>query len=103
MDFFKRHRFAILGAISNLPTILRGLVWLFDWGARIDLVAAKLGEHGGINAVLGFFLDPPPWLVFVTLPIGLALIFWDLKGRPHFWGRSARRKRNGRATQSDSL
>jgi hypothetical protein len=85
MAFIKRHWSAILGAISNLPSLWHALVWLFDWGARVDLVATKLREHGGINVMLGFFVDPPPWLVLVTLPVGLLLIFWDLKGRPIPW------------------
>jgi hypothetical protein len=85
MGFFKRHWSAILGTISNLPGLLHGLVWLFDWGARVDLVATKLSEHGVLNTMLGFFLDPPQWLVLIALPVGLLLIYWDLKGRPRFW------------------
>jgi hypothetical protein len=85
MGFLKRHWSAVLGAISNVPSFWHGLVWLFDWGARIDLAATKLHEYGGLASVLAFLLSPPPWLILITLPAGLLLIWWDVKGRPRFW------------------
>lgn len=88
MGFLRRHWSFILGAISNLPSLWHTLVWLFDWGARVDFVTTKLREHGGATVILGFLLDPPPWLFLVTLPTGAALILWDLKGRPGFWQTS---------------
>jgi hypothetical protein len=56
MGYLARHWPTVLGAVGTLPGIWHGCVWLFDWGARIDLVAAKLHEHGGLgSAMLGFY------------------------------------------------
>jgi len=77
VELFKKHWRAVLGGVAILPSIWRGLVWLFDWGTRVDLVITKLREHGGIAAVIEFLINPPPWFIFPAIIIGLLLIWWD--------------------------
>lgn len=81
MELFKKHWRAVLGSVAFLPSIWRGLVWLFDWGARVDLVITKLREYGGIAAVIEFLINPPPWFIFPAIIIGLLLIWWDTARR----------------------
>lgn len=82
-SFFKRHWSAILSVLGNVPSLIHGLVWLFDWYARADLVVAKLHETGGLAAVLAplvdFILNPPPWLIFPAGFIGTLVIVWDIR------------------------
>ena len=82
MRFVKHHWLTLIGILSNLPSVWRGLVWLFDWEVRVETVLQKLGAFGGARGVIQFLINPPPWLALVTLPIGFALIWWDLKRRP---------------------
>ena len=81
VGLFKKHWRAVLGGMAILPSLWRGLVWLFDWGARVDLVITKLREHGGIAAVFEFLINPPPWFIFPAIIIGLLLIWWDTSRR----------------------
>jgi hypothetical protein len=78
----KRHWPTILAVVSNLPAIWRGIVWLFDWEVRIESFLAQFRQLGGFAVVIQFLLNPPPWLIWITLPIGLLLIWWDAR-RPH--------------------
>jgi hypothetical protein len=81
MRFLRRHWPAIVGIFANLPTFFAWVVSLFDWGARVDLVVAKLHEAGGVSGVLAFLLNPPPWFLGTTLIVGLALFYWDSRRR----------------------
>jgi hypothetical protein len=81
VELFKKHWRAVLGGVAILPSFWRGLVWLFDWGARVDLVIAKLREYGGIAAVIEFLINPPPWFIFPAIIIGFLLIWWDTARR----------------------
>jgi hypothetical protein len=81
MSFFKRHWLAILGILSNLPSIWRGLVWLFDWESRVETFLQKLDQIGGVRGVIEFIANPPPWLALVTLPFGILLIWLDVHRR----------------------
>lgn len=45
--WFKKHFTACLAILSNIPNLWRGLIWLFDWGERIQSISTKLREAGG--------------------------------------------------------
>lgn len=79
MGIFKRHWPAIIALAANLPSIWRAFVWLFDWEVRIETIIAKFQDHGGLAAMFELLLNPPPWLILITLPAGLLLIWWDAK------------------------
>jgi hypothetical protein len=81
VELFKKHWRAVLGIVAILPSLWRWLVWLFDWGARVDLVITKLREHGGAAAVIEFLINPPSWFIFPAIIIGLLLIWWDTARR----------------------
>jgi hypothetical protein len=84
LSLFKKYWRTILGTATAIPAVWHGFVWLFDWGARIDLVATKLHEHGGLSAMLEFLISPPAWFVFVAIPIAASLIWWDIiRRQPH--------------------
>lgn len=82
MRFVKRHWPAFFAVAANLPSMWRGLVWLFDWEERIETAVAKFHAYGDLAGVIRFFLNPPPWLIWITLPAGLLLIWWDIKRKP---------------------
>jgi hypothetical protein len=79
MGFLRRHWLTIIGLISNLPSIWRGLVWIFDWEIRVETALQKLDQLGGVGGVIEFLVNPPPWLALVTLPVGLGLIWLDFR------------------------
>src|ERR1700730_17976453 len=81
VEVFKNHWRAVLGGAALLPSLWRGFVWLFDWGARIDLIVTKLREYGEAAAVIEFLINPPPWFIFPAIIIGLLLIWWDVTRR----------------------
>jgi hypothetical protein len=76
MDFIRRRWISILTLLGFVPSLWSGIKWLFDWGARVDLVATKI-ELGWGDALMEFLLNPPPWFAIVAVPIGLLLIWWD--------------------------
>jgi hypothetical protein len=83
MRLFQRHWLTVIGLISNLPSVWRGLIWLFDWEVRVETAVQKLDELGGVRGVIEFLVNPPPWLALVTLPVGLGLILYDYFRRRH--------------------
>lgn len=58
-------------AASGPVGIAAGVLWLWDWGGRFDL----LYNHGG--SVLSFLLNPPTWVLWLTLVVGIICIAWD--------------------------
>ncbi len=88
LTIIRKHWAAALAILPILPTIWRELVRLFDWGARIDLVATKLHEAGGMSGILGFLLNPPSWLIWPALAITVLLLLWDRqRNEPHIGRR----------------
>jgi hypothetical protein len=82
LNFIRKHWAALLIVIPLLPSIWRGFIHLFDWGARIDLVATKLHEVGGISSALAFLISPPPWLIWPALVLAMLLLLWDRWRQP---------------------
>jgi hypothetical protein len=79
MGSFRRHWPWTLAIASNLPWPWHGVVWAFDWEVRIETVIAKFQKFGNLDVMIGFLLNPPPWLFWITVPVGLALIWWDTR------------------------
>lgn len=77
MAFVRKHWVALLTILPFLPTIWREAIRLLDWGARIDLIATKLHEAGGMKGVLAFLINPPAWLIWPSVAIAIALLLWD--------------------------
>jgi hypothetical protein len=77
MRLIARHWPTIVGVLSNLPSIWRAFVSVFDWGARVDLVIAHWHELGWIGDVAAFLANPPSWFFAAAFVIGISLIFWD--------------------------
>jgi hypothetical protein len=75
--FIRKHWLALLAAIPLLPSVWRGLVTIFDWGGRIDLIATKLHEAGGMSGILAFLLSPPSWLIWPAVGLTALLLLWD--------------------------
>lgn len=77
--FLARHFGAILVGVGiNIPSLWRGFVWLTDWLARYDYWATRGPDIPGLGAMLGFITNPPPWMVFVTGILGVAIVLWDV-------------------------
>jgi hypothetical protein len=79
MGIVKRHWKSILGIGSIFLAIWHSFVWLFDWETRIETFIEKFHQIGELGTVIQFLVNPPPWLALVALPVGLLLIFWDLR------------------------
>lgn len=70
MPFAKYWRSAAGAAL-----LLRGpLVWLLDWGGRIEFAA----NHAG-DLPVNYLLNPPAWANYALILAGLALIWWDTR------------------------
>lgn len=78
---FKKFWIAFVGIAFSLLSIWRSLVWLFDWEVRVETVAQKLRDYGGLGGVIEHLINPPPWLALALLPVGLGLIWWDVRRR----------------------
>jgi hypothetical protein len=78
--FFAKHFAAIAaGAFINLPFLFKGAVWVTDWLARFDFWNTHGHEFAGINVVIGFLTDPPPWTVFLTSTAAVVIVLWDVR------------------------
>jgi len=44
---------------------------------RYDALAATYHEVGGVDAVIGYILDPPPWFYPLAFVAGIILIWWN--------------------------
>lgn len=44
-----------------------------------EFVSAHIQQPGWVGDVLSFLIDPPPWITFPALVIGLLLIWWDAR------------------------
>jgi hypothetical protein len=54
--WIKRHWPMLLAVLATLPSLWCGLVWVFDWGSRIDFAVTKVRDIGGIGVVIELFL-----------------------------------------------
>lgn len=81
--FFARP--AIIIGVFNLPFIWRGAVWLTDWMARFDFWNTHGVDLMKAGKMIGVLSNPPPWLIFITLPLAVAIVLWDAR-HPHTLG-----------------
>jgi hypothetical protein len=51
--------------------------WALDWRGRYDSLAATYHEVGGGGVVIGYILDPPPWVYPASFVAGFVLIWWN--------------------------
>jgi hypothetical protein len=77
----RKHWATVAAMAANLPSVWSGFVWLFDWEVRVETVAQKLRDLGGVAGAMEHLINPPAWLALVTLPVGLGLIWWDVRRR----------------------
>jgi hypothetical protein len=79
-NFFTKHFGAIaLGTAINLPALVKGAIWATDWLSRFDFWNTHGRDIPGINAVIGFMTDPPPWTVFFTSIAAVLIVLWDVR------------------------
>jgi hypothetical protein len=75
--WFKKYWPAMLGLALQAESIWKFIKWALDWRGRYDALAATYHEAGGVSAVIGFILDPPPWVYPLAFITGLVLIWWN--------------------------
>jgi hypothetical protein len=73
-----KHWRAIIGLLFFVKPVWDGIKWILDWFGRFDLIASHLHDFG-MQAVLDFISNPPPWTVWPTIGLGCLLIWWDVK------------------------
>jgi hypothetical protein len=79
-NFFTKHFGAIaFGAAINIPSLVKGAVWLTDWLSRFDYWNTHARDIPGISVMTSFLTDPPPWTVFITSAAAVAVILWDVR------------------------
>jgi hypothetical protein len=52
--------------------------WVLDWAGRVDIITSHLHDFG-VQPVLDFLQNPPPWSFLPSVIAGLLLIWWDAK------------------------
>jgi hypothetical protein len=68
----------IFGAISLLEPIWRAIKWLLHWLGDFDFVIFRIEDPDWMGPVIHFFLDPPGWVTFPALFLGVGLLyFWN--------------------------
>lgn len=77
LAILKKHWLAATATVVTLLPLSKALLYLLDWGGRLDLVLSKYNAMGGMSGLIEFFLNPPPWIIFPALAIGAALLVWD--------------------------
>jgi hypothetical protein len=69
----------LLGSFVAFPAAALGLAWQFhDRLGRLGLVGAILVTVGTALIILAIDLGPVPRAGFVVLPVGSAMLMWDL-------------------------
>jgi hypothetical protein len=79
-SFFAKHFRAIFVAVAiNAMYLWHGAVLITDWLARFDFWSTHRNELRGLDDMIGLLANPPPWMVYVTSGIGIAVIWWDIR------------------------
>jgi hypothetical protein len=79
-NFFTKHFGAIVfGTIINIPSLVKGAIWITDWLSRFDYWNTHGRDIPGISVMIGFLTDPPPWTVFLTSAAAVGVILWDVR------------------------
>jgi hypothetical protein len=69
----------VLAVVLQIVGAWNFIKWILDWGGRIDVLASTYHDIGGLDAMIGYLLNPPPWLWPIALIVGLVLIWWDVR------------------------
>jgi hypothetical protein len=78
--FIAKHRNALLAAlVVNGPQLWAGIKWFWDWAARLDLVVSHVSDLPKVGGMMNYLTGPPPWTVFLTSAIGIAIVLWDIR------------------------
>lgn len=77
--WFRRHWVALLGALTLVPPILKGLNGLLGLGGNADFIISHRQEPGWVGTMLDWLLNPPSWAIIPTIVLGLGFILWDAK------------------------
>jgi hypothetical protein len=76
---FKKHWPWLAAALLWAAPIWNFFIWLLDLRGRIDALAETYHDVGGAHAIVGYILNPPPWLSLPAIFSGVILIWWDLR------------------------
>jgi hypothetical protein len=66
-------------AILTFPNVWEGIKWAWDWLGRLDLFSNHLPDFHGIDPVIGFLTNPPPWTIFPSIFFAVAVVLWDVR------------------------
>ena len=77
--WMRRHWLALIGYLSILPALLKGVVALVRLGGDVDFVISRWEQPGWVAAVINWFIDPPDWALIPMILLGFVLIYWDTR------------------------
>ena len=66
--------------VGTILPIWHGILWLLSWGEHFEFIARQIDSIREPHPMLGFILNPPPWLPVLMIFPGLLLIFLSLRG-----------------------
>jgi hypothetical protein len=65
----------VLGAISLLEPIWRGIKWLLHWLGDFDFVISRIEDPDWMGPMIHWLIDPPGWVTFPALILGVGLLY----------------------------
>src|ERR1700720_3094399 len=77
----KKYWQVALAALLFAEPLWKFAKWILDWRGRIDVVAETYHEIGGVHGLIGYILDPPPWIDPIAIIVGLILIWYSTHWR----------------------
>jgi hypothetical protein len=77
--WLKKYWPTLLAAALQAESLWKFLKWALDWRGRYDALAATYHEIGGVGAVIGYIVDPPPWFYPLAFVVGFILIWWNFR------------------------
>jgi hypothetical protein len=77
--WLKKYWPAVLAVAAQFPALWNFIKWLLDWRGRVDALAATYHEIGGWDAMIGYILDPPPWLYQIAFIASVLLIWLNVR------------------------
>jgi hypothetical protein len=79
--FLARHWPSVLAIALQAQSIAKAVLYLLDLRGKYDAFTESLRDIGGVDGMISYLLDPPPWMILLVLVVGLFLIWWDVTRR----------------------
>jgi hypothetical protein len=74
--WFYRHRLGVSGSVLLLYAAIKSILELLG---DIDFILSRWSDPGWVATMIEYIVDPPSWIFWPVVMLGLALIWWDAR------------------------